>query len=176
MIDLNLSYNKNKLYKTLDYWSRDMLNFIFSEKSLGLVSPPHFMYDVSKKMSLMLNFINWPNFTVWLLLFLGILGNMSFLSRYLVCKNIYNMPSFMWSNDFFSRLKWWLYLYCIFLFNFFNIWSQLLKKIFFLEEMWNLFLQLAFKQYFAELIFPIDLSKTVFWGSNFCDFGTKSQK
>ena len=36
---LNLTYNKNKLYKTLDYWSRDTLNFNFSEKGLGLVSP-----------------------------------------------------------------------------------------------------------------------------------------
>ena len=41
----NLAYNKNKLYKNLDYWSRDMLNFNFSEKGLWLVSPPHFVYD-----------------------------------------------------------------------------------------------------------------------------------
>ena len=46
-IALNLPYNKNKLYKTLDYWSRDMLSFNFSEKVLGLVSPPHFAYDFS---------------------------------------------------------------------------------------------------------------------------------
>ena len=31
-IALSLGYNKNKLYKTLDYWSRDMLNFNFPEK------------------------------------------------------------------------------------------------------------------------------------------------
>ena len=49
-IALNLPYNKNKLYKTLDYWSRDMLNFNFSEKGLGLVSPPYFVYDFSRKM------------------------------------------------------------------------------------------------------------------------------
>ena len=30
MIALNLAYNKNKLYKTLDYWIRDMLDFNFS--------------------------------------------------------------------------------------------------------------------------------------------------
>ena len=40
----------------------------------------------------------------------------------------------------------------------------------------NLFFQLAFKPYFAELIFAIVLSKTVYWGSNFCDFEPKSQK
>ena len=48
-IALNLAYNKNKLYKTLDYWSRDMLNFNFSEKGLGLVSPSHFVYDCCAK-------------------------------------------------------------------------------------------------------------------------------
>ena len=38
---------------------------------------------------------------------------MSFLQRNLLCKNIYTMLSFMWSNELFSILKWWLYLYCI---------------------------------------------------------------
>ena len=46
---LNLPYNKNKLYKTLDYWSRNMLNFDFLEKGLGIAFPPHFVYDFSKK-------------------------------------------------------------------------------------------------------------------------------
>ena len=62
--------------KTLDYWSRDRLNFIFLEKGLGLVSPPHFEYDFSRKIFLMLHSINWPNFIVWLPLLLDILGNM----------------------------------------------------------------------------------------------------
>ena len=75
LIALNLGCNKNKLCKTLDYWSRDMLNFNFSEKGLGLVSPPHFMYDFSRKMFLMLHSINWPNFIVWLSLLLEILSN-----------------------------------------------------------------------------------------------------
>ena len=35
-----------------------MLNFDFSEKGLGLVSPPHFVYDFSRKMFLMLHSIN----------------------------------------------------------------------------------------------------------------------
>ena len=72
---LNLAYNKNKLYKTLDYWSRDILNFNFVEKGLGLVSLSHFAYDFSRKMFLMLHSINWPNFIVWLPLRLEILGN-----------------------------------------------------------------------------------------------------
>ena len=50
-ISPNMSRNKskktmkNKLYKTLDYWSRDTLNFNFSEKGLGLVSLQRFVYD-----------------------------------------------------------------------------------------------------------------------------------
>ena len=31
---LSLAFNKNMLYKTLDYWSRDMLNFDFLGKDL----------------------------------------------------------------------------------------------------------------------------------------------
>ena len=44
---LSLAYNKNlnKLNKNLDHWSRDRLSFHFWEKSLELVSPPHFAYD-----------------------------------------------------------------------------------------------------------------------------------
>ena len=49
---------KSKLYKTLDCWSRDMFNFNFSEKGLGLVSPPYFVYDFSRKMFFMLHSIN----------------------------------------------------------------------------------------------------------------------
>ena len=69
-------FNKNKLYKLSDYWSRDMANFNFSEKGMGLVSPPHFVYDFSKKKILILNSINWPNFIFRLLLLLRILDNM----------------------------------------------------------------------------------------------------
>ena len=69
---LNLAYNKNKLYETLDYWSRDMFNVW----GLGLVPPSHFVYDFSRKMFLMLYSINWPNFIVWLPSLLEISGNM----------------------------------------------------------------------------------------------------
>ena len=64
LIALNLPNNKNILYKTLNYWSRDMLNFNFSEKRLRLVSLLHFAYDFSRKMFFILHCINWPNFIV----------------------------------------------------------------------------------------------------------------
>ena len=51
---LKLGYNKNKLYKALDYTPRDILNFEFLEKSLGIVSPPHIEYDFSTKMFLVI--------------------------------------------------------------------------------------------------------------------------
>ena len=44
-----MPYNKNKLYKTLGYWSRDMLKFDFLEKGLGIVFPPNFAYDFQEK-------------------------------------------------------------------------------------------------------------------------------
>ena len=74
-IALKLAYNRNKLFKTLRYWSRDMLNFNFLNKGLGIVSPAHFVYHFSTKM-FMLHSINWPNFIAWLCLLFEILGNM----------------------------------------------------------------------------------------------------
>ena len=65
-----------KLYKTLDYWSRGMLNFDFLRKGLGIVSPPHFVYGWSRKMFFVLYSINWPNFLARLSLLLEILVNM----------------------------------------------------------------------------------------------------
>ena len=53
-----------------------MLNFDILDKSLGIVSAAHFVYDVSTKMFLKLYSINWPNFIVWLPLLLDMLGNM----------------------------------------------------------------------------------------------------
>ena len=52
-----------------------MRNFDFLDKSLGIVSFPHFVYDFSTKMLLMLYSINWPTF-ISLPLLLEILGNM----------------------------------------------------------------------------------------------------
>ena len=53
-----------------------MLNFDFLEKNLGIVSPPHFVYDFSKKIFFMLYFTNWSNFIASLSLLLDILINM----------------------------------------------------------------------------------------------------
>ena len=72
-----MQYNKSKLYKALDYWSRDMLDFNFSEKGLGFLFPPHFVHDSSRKMFPMLHSINWQISIAWLPLLLEILDNMS---------------------------------------------------------------------------------------------------
>ena len=53
-----------------------MFNFDFLVKGLEIVSPPHFMYDFSRKMFLMLYSIDWPNLISWLSLLLEILINM----------------------------------------------------------------------------------------------------
>ena len=68
--------NKNKIYKTLEFWSRDMLNFDFLKRGLGIVSPPYFVNDFSRKMFFKLCSISRPNFIAWLPLLLEILVNM----------------------------------------------------------------------------------------------------
>ena len=72
----NLAHNKNKLYETLDYWFRYMLNLDFLKKSLGIVSPPDFACDFSRKILFMQNSIDWPNFITSFPLLLEILFNM----------------------------------------------------------------------------------------------------
>ena len=52
-----------------------MLNCDFLEKVLGLDSPSHFVYDFSRKIFLLLYFINWTNLIFWLPLLLEILSN-----------------------------------------------------------------------------------------------------
>ena len=49
---------------------------MFLKKGLGLVSPPYFVDDFSRKVFLMLCSINWPNFFVWMPLFFEISDNM----------------------------------------------------------------------------------------------------
>ena len=39
-----------------------MLNFDFSENGPGMVSQPHFVYDFSRKMFIMLYSTDWANF------------------------------------------------------------------------------------------------------------------
>ena len=43
-----------------------MLNFSFPEKGLGLVSPPYFVHDFSRKIFLMLFSNNWPSFIAFI--------------------------------------------------------------------------------------------------------------
>ena len=72
---LVLIYYKNKLNKTSNYWFRDIINFL--EKILEIVFfLLYFVYDFSRKMFLMLQSINWPNFIASLPLFLEVLGSM----------------------------------------------------------------------------------------------------
>ena len=52
-IAIKLAYNGNKLFKTSHYRSRNMLNFDFLDKGLGIVLSAHFVYDISRKMFLM---------------------------------------------------------------------------------------------------------------------------
>ena len=58
------------------YRYRDMLNFDFLEKGLGLVSPPHFVYDFSRNIFFMLQSTYWPDFILSLPLLLEIFSNM----------------------------------------------------------------------------------------------------
>ena len=50
--------NKNKFYNISDCFFRDTLNFHSFIKSLGLASPPHFVYDFSRKIFFISHFIN----------------------------------------------------------------------------------------------------------------------
>ena len=95
-----------------------MLNFDFLEKGLGIVSPPHFVYDVSRKIFLMSYSINWPKFHVWLSLLFEILGNICiaivrfqgfdaidfeinliFLIKSFFCMTIFLIKSFYLDNE-----------------------------------------------------------------------------
>ena len=91
-IAFKLVPNKCKLHKTLDYWSRDILTFNFLQKSLALASPPHCVYDFSKKTIIMLYSINSLNFIVWMALPLEILGYSRRL--YIICFPGFNVINF----------------------------------------------------------------------------------
>ena len=65
----------NELNKNSNRWSRDMLNFSFSEKDLELFLR-YILYMIFQKKNFffMLYSLNWPNFIAWLSLFLNIFG------------------------------------------------------------------------------------------------------
>ena len=50
-IALKLAYSRNKLFKTLPYWSRDILNFDFLDKQLRISSPAHLCKIFQQKCS-----------------------------------------------------------------------------------------------------------------------------
>ena len=80
-IAFNLAFSKGKLYKTLDYWSSDMLViYWFFRIGSGNSFSTKFVYNFSRKMFLMLYSISWPSF-IWLSLLLEILGNMCIASQ-----------------------------------------------------------------------------------------------
>ena len=87
------------------------------------------------------------------MIYMGIIY-VSFLSRNLLCKNIYTM-SFM-SNKLFSILKWWLCLYCIFLLIFLTYKVSYSKNIIFFRRN-------------VEFIFAIGF-QTIFCRTYFCDW------
>ena len=63
-IALKLAYNKNKLFKTLHCWPRDMLNFDFLDKVLE-----NFLQHILRtifQQKCNSCYLNWPNFIVWL--------------------------------------------------------------------------------------------------------------
>ena len=91
-----ISIQQKQMFKKLSYWSKDMLNFGFLDKGLGIVSQAHFVYDFSTKMFVMLYPIYWPNFIALLPLLLEILGNMRIA--------IVSYQTF-WSSSFFHLTK-----------------------------------------------------------------------
>ena len=77
-----LSLKLDFLYQALDYWSKDMLNFNFLEKGLGMFSPPHFVYGFSSKIFPILYSINWTHFIVWFHLLFEILSSIFIANIY----------------------------------------------------------------------------------------------
>ena len=71
-IALNLACNKNKMYKTLDNWSRDTLNFDFLEKGLEIVYPPlswHILLIDQILLPDCLYFLKWGQYLYFICLF-----------------------------------------------------------------------------------------------------------
>ena len=103
-IALKLVCNGNKLFKTLHYWSRNMLNFEFLDKGLEMVSSVYFVYNFSPNMFLMLYSINWPSFIVWLPLLLEILGNISDQAVFIHAQKLKTKTETSWEWN--ELLRW----------------------------------------------------------------------
>ena len=95
-------------------------------------------------------------------MYMGIIYT-SFSLRNLLCKTIYTMPSFMWSNELFNYTEMMTIPLSYFVFSFLKYEVSYSKKYKNLQKrIRNLFLRLAFKSYLAELTFVIDSSKLHF--------------
>ena len=57
-----LGTQKKQIDNTIDYFSRDMSDFDFLGKGMGIGFPALIAYYFSRKMFIMLYFIIWPNF------------------------------------------------------------------------------------------------------------------
>ena len=65
-------------------------NVDFLKKGLRIISPPHSVYDLSRKMFLILYSINWRKFIVWFSLFREVLGNMCVVNLWFLCYYVIN--------------------------------------------------------------------------------------
>ena len=96
----------------------------------------------------------------------------SFLSRNLLCKNVYTMPPFMWSNENVQYTEMMTMSLLYFVFSFLTFEVSYSKNInIFRKKRGIFFLRLALKPYFAELIFAIDSSKLYFADQIFAIYG-----
>ena len=83
---LHLSIQKKKKkHEISDCSSRNMINFNFFKKGLGLLFLSHFVHEFSRKVFLVLYFLKWPNFAVWLPVLLEISGMFILIVCYPVC-------------------------------------------------------------------------------------------
>ena len=67
--------------------------FWFLEKGLGIVFPPFFVHDFSRKMLLILYSINCPNFIPWLPVLLEILDNMCIATVFFKGRDVINFQT-----------------------------------------------------------------------------------
>ena len=98
-IAFNLAYNNNKLYKTLDYWSRDILNFNFLEKSGNSFFTTPCLWFFKKNVSHII-FSLQTKFHCWIAIAMGILDNM--------CIEIFDVISFEINLIFLIKLFFYM--------------------------------------------------------------------
>ena len=87
-------------------------------------------------------------------IYMGIIY-MSFLLRNLLYKNIYTVSSFVWSNELFRIRKWWLYLYCVFLFSFVTYEVSYSKNVKVFRRNAKFILAIGFQTLFLRLTYCI---------------------